>query len=256
MKLLSCSITTTGNCRSSNEDNYYINGHICLKENSAYEIYENECENIGIYAVCDGMGGYSNGDVASRICVEVLKEYQDKDMDAIIDEYVSAANKKVCDFIDLNKGAKCGSTLALLYINDLNASVYNVGDSRVYLFENDRLTQLSTDHTHAQRMINIGLLNEEQAKFDPGKHVLTQHIGITEDELVIVPEESDKILLSSGYRFLICSDGVTDMVDDNEIARIMSEKDSDSSIICRQLVQTALDNGGKDNITAIVVEVC
>lgn len=255
MKLLSCSITTTGKRRSNNEDNYFINGHICLRNNAAYELYENECEKNGIYAVCDGMGGYSNGDVAAFICVRILKEYQNKDIGSAIYNYVTETNNKVCDFIRLNGGAKAGSTMALLYINDGKAKVYNVGDSRVYIFKNGKLTQLSIDHTQAQRMVNIGLLAPEQVESDPGRHVLTQHIGIPSDELVVTPSESEEIKLSSGDRFILCSDGLTDMLTDKEIAKLTNSRKSYSAV-CRELVDTALNNGGKDNITVIVVEVC
>ena len=245
--------TDVGKKRENNEDNFYLNGtYKRVPDELRYEksdlIYKR-----GIFAVCDGMGGEEYGEKASLFAVETLKEYQEKEFSFYIQEYIENANQKICDFMEENNGVRSGTTLALLYIENHHAVSYNVGDSRVYLFRNGTLTQLSEDHTGAARMIKMGVLTKEQAKKHRDRNLLTQYLGIFPEELIIQAHKSEVIELLPNDIFLLCSDGLTDMLEDDEIATIL-EKEKSVAEYAIALKEAALANGGKDNVTVGIIK--
>lgn len=253
LKFDCCFTTDVGKVRKNNEDNFYLNGsYKRAPEDLKYEkrdfVYRG-----GLFAVCDGMGGEEYGEKASLFAVETLKEWQSKDFNKTVNEYVSVANRMICDLIKENNGTRSGTTLGLIYINDNKAVCYNIGDSRVYLFRKGKLTQLSEDHTRIAQMIKMGIISAEQAKNHRDKHVLTQHLGIFPDEMIIQAYSSEQIEVHSNDIFLLCSDGLTDMISDDEIETVF-KKDASAKQYVDILINNALLKGGKDNITVGVIK--
>jgi len=248
--------THIGNVRSNNEDNYSLNG----KYKSNTDVKEDLCfgniaKETQVYSVCDGMGGQEFGEKASLIAVKTLVEFAGKKFDKAVTKYIEKTNKLICTEIDKNSGVRIGTTLSLLYINEQNKAIaYNIGDSRVYMLRSGELSQLSIDHTQAQRLIELGLLQKENANNHKSKHKLTQHLGIFPDELIIEPHISEEVELRQGDIFLLCSDGLTDMLTDDEIEEVLS-KPEDTTDLARLLVNNSLDRGGKDNVTVVVIKI-
>ena len=253
MKLESYAITNVGKVRTNNEDNYYSNGK--YKKDTAVNIDEAEsCSETGngLYAVCDGMGGEEFGEIASLIAVTALDSFSD-DFSSKSDQYIKLANKKVCELSEKNGGKKSGTTFAGVSINDGKATAYNVGDSRIYLYRDNEVRQLSIDHTYVNQLVSMGVIEAGEASTHSSRHVLTQHFGVSGDEMLISPSVSETIALVEGDRLLLCSDGLTDMVSDSEICEIMS-KGSSAKETATELVETALKNGGKDNVTVQIID--
>lgn len=245
--------TNVGRIRRNNEDNYYLNG---IYKKDVDILCDSACDTIkdtnGLYAVCDGMGGEEYGEQASLIAVSTLSEYQKSNFKNSVKNYTKQANKKICDLIQENNGARSGTTFVALNIDKNTATIFNVGDSRVYIQRNGKLKQLSNDHTQLQQMIDMGILSSENIRNHKSKHVLTQHFGIFEDEMIITPYIADNIKLHNGDIFLLCSDGLTDMLSDNRINQILSESNNLKQCV-KNLIDEALLNGGKDNITVLIV---
>lgn len=255
ISVISAAVTDVGKVRENNEDNYFINGK--YKENT--DTLTEACEDIGqrekyVFAVCDGMGGEACGELASLTAVKALAKYTNKRVNECVNDYVAYANKLICNEIENNGGARMGSTLALLYIDETGAWGYNIGDSRIYLMRDGCLTQLSKDHTKAQSMVDMGLLKAEEMNSHKGKHKLTQHLGIFPEELIIQPYESEVVSVRDNDIFVICSDGLTDMMEDGELASIAREALSPKEM-AEKLVCTAVEKGGKDNTTVVVAKV-
>lgn len=247
--------THVGRVRSNNEDNYYL----CGQWRQDVDALEAACQYSGregefLAAVADGMGGEDLGEVASLLAVESLRpcpfaKAKEEGLAA-----VERANLAVCEKMGQTGGGRMGSTLACLYIDGGKALSVNVGDSRVYLLREGTLWQLSVDHSKAQRLIDLGALAPEEAADHPGRHQLTQHLGIFPQEMRLEPAVSQPVALQEGDDFLLCSDGLTDMVPEQEIAGRLASK-GDARQIAGDLIQAALDQGGTDNITALVVRV-
>ena len=148
---------------------------------------------------------------------------------------------------------RIGSTFAGLYINNKTAYIVNIGDSRVYLLRSGVLWQMSRDHTSIQQMIDMNVMTKEKARLHPDRHKLTQHLGILPSEMIIEPF-STKVELQDTDTFLLCSDGLTDMLENFEI-----ENELNSTNTIKQktenLYNAAFNNGGKDNITILTVQV-
>lgn len=245
--------TNVGRVRNNNEDNFYVNGIYKTDTEQLNKAVQNtNSDKSNLYAVCDGMGGEEFGEKASLIGVSTLAEYQGKNFNDLLNDYVKKANKKICDLINENNGMRSGTTFAALNIENDTAIAYNVGDSRVYMLRQGQLKQLSVDHTRIQQMLNMGLITPEKAKIHKDRHVLTQHFGIFPDEMILSPHVSQKITLQHDDMFLLCSDGLTDMLSNEHIKQIMLEQ-KDVKKCVESLIDNALANGGKDNVTVQIV---
>lgn len=255
MKITSAGGTHVGNVRSNNEDNFYINGY--YKENSHENIKaaEDDAERtFYTYAVCDGMGGESFGEIASLKALETLPEYDEIGLEEQMEEYVQDANGRICQEIQ-ESGKRLGTTLALLSIAQGTATICNLGDSRIYQVRKGRLRQLTKDHTQVQQMVDAGVMDREQARESKKRHVLTQHIGIFPDEFILSPYIVTDLRVEPGDVFLLCSDGLTDMLEDEEIlACVTAYQDEQPKVIVTKLVLKALEKGGRDNVTVIIVK--
>lgn len=250
-----------GKVRNNNEDNFYLNGVHLNRVNREYSNIFSDIamNNINVYAVFDGMGGEEFGEEASLIAAEVTKKIHYKinqnpssNVNEEIISSIDEANTLICNKIRENGRKRIGATYASLVIKEDSAQIYNVGDSRVYLLRNNQLHRISIDDTTVQRLINIGMITERKAKTHPERHRLTQHLGIFNHEMIIEPHISKCIKVLEGDKFLLCSDGLTDMVEDSDIEQILNGSNN-SNDISQALVAKALENGGKDNVTAMVV---
>ncbi len=241
--------SVTGKVRTKNEDNYYFNFKTLKEENDGDNKTQTmQFENIDnvICSVFDGLGGEINGERASYIAASTLKEYMEENTnhEFIWENYINEANDKICEEMPLN--LRMGTTMAAVQFLKDEINICNLGDSRIYSLKNKNLQQLSVDHTEARLQKKLNIMLDHK----PG---LTQHLGIRRDELKLTPHKV-KYDYSQFNKILICSDGLTDMVEDKEIAQIISQP-LDPKEIVNQLVERALEQGGKDNITVIVLEI-
>lgn len=246
----------TGLVRKNNEDNFFCNGEILTQEKiSLNGIAASPC----VFAVCDGMGGEAHGELASLTAVKVLQENLEKiksaalsnNLDRAVQDFISEANNKICKIMRENS-FRMGTTIALAVISNNFIRAYNIGDSRIYKFQDGILSQLSVDHTVAQQKIKMKLITKEQGKHDKSRHVLTRCLGIYEDEMILTPHIISPLPVNKNLKILLCSDGLTEMISDSEIQEILcvSKNISQAS---DALVETALKNGGHDNVTCLII---
>lgn len=246
--------TDVGRVRQTNEDNFYLQG--AVREDVSLlrcTVRRGARAEQALFAVADGMGGEANGERASLITVRSLYPCAFGTIAETAAASIRRANELVCHEIERNRGRRMGSTLAALYIDDGKAVCCNVGDSRVYLLHRGNLRQLSQDHTRVAQMVRMGLLTPEQAAVHKNRHILSQNIGIFEDEMLLEPFFSEAIPMEPGDTFLLCSDGLTDMVPEEQIAEALAA--GTAAQTAQRLVNLALEHGGKDNVTALVVQV-
>ena len=251
--------SSKGNVRVENEDNYYIAG-----EYVAYEAMNAPCKMLKtlvddgapvICAVCDGMGGGSDGGYASHKVVSMLRN-ELCELDPIRDEAAfTNALRHISGKIERYAAERqlrlVGSTLVTASFLDGCLRACNVGDSRAYILRGRKLSQLSMDHSEVQRMVNMGILTKAEAAVSPRRHVITQYMGMPSDEIVISPYYSEIVRVLEGDRILLCSDGITDMVDDETLQLLLSTIETPERA-ADAVVDAALQRGGADNATAIV----
>ena len=247
--------TDVGRVRTNNEDNYCLCGHIRKDVNDAISSCSIKTfDKRLLMSVCDGMGGESYGEVASLIAVQNFRKAKFKDFVKIATDDVISINKKVCE-AGKNAGAsRIGSTLANLCIDNGRARSCNLGDSRVYLYREGEIKQLSKDHDEASRLVDMGMITREQALNDKRRHSLTQFLGMFEDEIIPEPHFSAEINIKDGDRFLICSDGISDVLQETDICRILDKEKTPKEAVDK-LIETAFEKKSKDNCTALVTDI-
>lgn len=203
----------------------------------------------GLWAVADGMGGLARGDYASGVVVDAFFHYMKassiagciRDIEVRLrDAHANCRNSF--------KGEQVGSTVAALYYYGGYGFLLWAGDSRIYRLRNDELSLLTTDHTVAQSKIDSGAMTPERAARHPSAHVLTRAVGVHQTLHLDLDFEP----IQPGDRFLICSDGLYNELADEELHSLL--KLADAQLAVKALVNQALDQGGRDNITAIVVD--
>ena len=244
------SVSDVGRKRKSNEDNYCANA----KE--------------GLYVVADGMGGHAAGEVASELATETIEEFiklTSSDADITwpfgLDEKLSLsgnrlktairfANRKLLERVQESAEYEgMATTVAAVLLDKDQAQIAHVGDSRVYLVRDNELRQLTSDHSWVNEQVMSGLIDSEQARTHPLRNVVTRALG-GKDGLEIDLQELD---LQAGDLLLICSDGLTSMVDDGEILEVVKAGDLKVNEVVRDLVDAANESGGEDNITTIAL---
>ena len=247
--------SNVGKKRGNNEDNFYLSG---VTVDSAIDITSvaPEASELG-FAVFDGMGGEAAGERASQFTADTYGNRLAEMMEGsfspeVIQNTIEDANKKVCDEIRVI-GKRMGCTFVSVGFKNDTLYISNVGDSRAYILRNNTLHCVSKDHTAAQTMVDAGLVSYEDSQKIKEKHQLTQHIGIFPEEMVIEPNYNT-LKADSGDIVMICSDGLTDMLSDADIAAILSSGGTEEEL-ANALVEQALANGGKDNVTVIVGKV-
>jgi len=246
--------TNLGRVRTNNEDNYYLFGQ--YKEDTNISITKCELESTAdneVAAVFDGMGGEEAGEVASLMAASGLAAITEGNWQEQIRNQLIRLNNGICNEMMRRGGGRMGTTFAGVYFKEDKAVCVNVGDSRVYLLRDGYVYLMSHDHSEAQNMIDQNLMTEDEARASGKWHVLSQCLGVFPDEFVIVPFFSDVIDIKTGDRFMMCSDGLTDVVLDDDIAYVMSK--GTAGEVSEALVNNALNNGGFDNVTVMVVDV-
>lgn len=247
-----------GRVRSNNEDNFYFNGPFMAREKmDEGALASGSCKDkVQLYAVCDGMGGTDSGEEASYGAARSLASVKQSHERLEDKNELTGLLRRISDNIHREaskKGKKSGTTIAMLLVNGKKLTLANVGDSRIYRLRKGELHQMSLDHSKVQRMVSMGILTPEQAKKDPSRHVITQYLGMP-PEVKIAPY----IVQGEGLRnddvYLLCSDGLTDMVEDGQIEGILREKKNPQEAAV-ELLKTALRNGGRDNVTVMILKI-
>jgi serine/threonine protein phosphatase PrpC len=224
--------THVGLRREHNEDTYYADA------------------DLGLWLVADGMGGHEHGEVASALARDTLVREVGKGVELV--RAIQLADEEIIRHSTRRSEAlPMGTTIAALRLSDGGEfEVAWVGDSRVYLW-NDGLKQLSQDHSYVQELIDQGAITSEQARNHPHRNVVTQALGVTDPQSLRV--ESVRGALKPGMQLLLCSDGLTEEVKDSAIAAILGRQNLAAQECVDHLVLAALDGGGSDNVTVIVV---
>lgn len=204
------------------------------------------------FVVADGMGGASAGEVASQMLVETVKEFLSETPppynEKILMQAIAIANNKILELARQNvEYHGMGTTATILYLNGKQAYFAHVGDSRIYRLRGDSLEQITEDHSYVETLVRRGELTHEAARVHPMKNVLTQAVGAM-DELYI---DAANFPVETSDTFLLCTDGLTNMVDDENIKKILQTAPNPADA----LIDAALSAGGRDNVSVIVVGV-
>ena len=235
------SITDIGKRRKLNQDYVYTSempvGHLA-----------------NLFLVADGMGGHNAGDYASRYTIETIVDEISKSNDEspvfVLEKAIKRANtlirQKSEEETELNG---MGTTVVAATIDGNKLCVANVGDSRLYIINNREIRQITRDHSLVEEMVRMGGLKREMARNHPDKNIITRAIGALDD----VDVDFFEVRLNKGDTILMCSDGLSNMIEDEEIRMIMQGQ-RDIVEKAESLVKAANNNGGKDNIAVVLVE--
>ena len=227
-------VSDVGTVREINEDSYIIRPNLCL------------------WAVADGMGGHARGDFASQTVVDMLGHVrawsQPRQMMHDVVARLEDANTTLLKTAAESGSSAIGSTVVCLLALDRQGLIVWAGDSRAYRVRQDRIEQLSKDHTVVEDLVDAGLLKPEEAEDHPHGHVLTRAIGAA-DSLEL---DFETVEITPGDCFVLCSDGLTGMVSDAEIRdTIITEHDLEDA--CQRLIAMAVERGATDNVTVVSV---
>lgn len=249
--------TNAGKERVINEDSFVINKITKEIKKSSQNLRGSEMPEPLLCGVFDGMGGEKGGfeasDTAALVAVEYFKFLtKSKRSPALsIGEYIKNCNGLIRDYLEKNRMSRGGTTFALAFIQDGAAHTFSMGDSRIYLLRGGRLFRVSRDHTLAQKKLEAGIFTPEEAEKSRESHVLTRFLGMDPDAPDFSAESYPPIKLGKNDRLLLCTDGLYDMISDRQIAGILSREELRPSIA---LVEAALEHGGKDNVTCMVID--
>ena len=240
MKIIPYALSDVGRKRDHNEDSFLVRG------------------DVGLYAVADGMGGHQAGERASRMALDTLAgelrppdgNPDRKDVLASLRDATQAAGAAIFDAAQADPSLQgMGTTLTSLWFHRGRAYLAHVGDSRAYLFRDGRVQQLSDDHSWVSEQVRAGMMTEEEARESKFRHIITRSVGFEREVLV----DGAAIPVQAGDCYLICSDGLSNYVEAEELARILTSRFYRD--VPRLLVELANDRGGDDNITVVLIHV-
>jgi len=246
MKQIAVVISGAGKQRENNQDNFLLRG-VCRDDFDSPDVVRVSGlgRGEGLYAVADGIGGMDKGERASYAVVKKLKWNRCRNVQAV--QQCSSAVEKLAQ----ENGKPMGSTLVAVKIRGKQAQIYNVGDSRAYLWRGGALSQLSRDHTSSALLVEMGYISKDEARARPDGHRLTQYLGMDSEEMLIQPHVV-QMELQHGDLILLCSDGLTDMMTDEEIAAVLTgQQDPERAAV--QLYDGAMERGGIDNTTIMLI---
>ena len=226
-------VTDPGRTRRHNEDAYVIEPPL--------------------FAIADGMGGAQAGEVASRLATAALKESAANDGgEQRISDLIQEANRRVYDRSSSDPNTSgMGTTITVALVEDDHVSFGHVGDSRAYLIRAAQMEQLTEDHSLVNELLKTGKLSREEAETHPQRSVITRALGTDPD----VDVDTFSVRVKSGDLFLLCSDGLTDMVSEESILDVVERNRGDIDGALRALVKAANRGGGQDNITVVAFEI-
>jgi PPM family protein phosphatase len=250
MKITYEALTDVGRKRKGNEDSLYVNPE------------------QNLFVVADGMGGHAAGEIASRVAVDSINEFvcltggdEEITWPFGLDETISYdgnrlktairyANRKVLEATKERADYEgMATTVVAVLVDGTEANLAHVGDSRVYLVRGDEIKQLTNDHSWVNEQVHSGVISADQARSHPLRNVVTRALGGKPDLQVDMTTHK----LASGDFLLLCSDGLTTMLTDDEIAEIVKAADVDVKRAARELVDAANAHGGEDNITVLLL---
>lgn len=247
MKIVAGARTDQGLVRPNNEDNYYLD------------------EDNGVFVVADGMGGHASGEIASKMAVDVINGFfngtggtNEPVIGTYIEEYsektntigsaIRLANMAIYEAAQNNtRWRGMGTTLAAVLLDKRRLSIAHVGDSRVYLVRAGDIMQLTDDHTLVHEQVKRDMMTQDEAATSDMKHILTRALGIASDVMV----DLDELTMADGDALVLCTDGLSSMVSDDDILSIVLADDNPTTA-CERLIDRANSNGGQDNVTVIV----
>lgn len=253
-------VTDPGIKGKNNEDRYAVAAHWLSQDDSTPSLFA---------IVADGVGGHHAGEVAAEMAIEIISQLVADSSGRrpleTLDRAIQLANHSIYAQASENLSQQgMSTTTACAWIIGERLYIASVGDSRIYLNQRNALRQLTTDHTWVQEAISSGLLRPDQAKDHPNAHVIRRHLGsrkpvLPDFRLQLEAEESDEqaqanqgLRLQPGDQVLICSDGLTDLVSDDEIRAYLQSRSTDAAV--KDLVALANARGGHDNITIVLLE--
>lgn len=251
MEVKAFGLTHVGRQRQHNEDSFLVK------------------DDAGLYLVADGMGGHAAGEIASRIAAESVAEFiehtvsEDGTWPYAYDETTTRATNRLTAALKvantrvleaMRKDSRLrgmGTTVVACLVDGEQASVAHVGDSRAYLIRDGELSRITDDHSWVFEQVQAGMISADEAERHPLRNVITRALG---GALTVVPDASE-ISLKPGDTFLLCSDGLTGMVPEDDILRIVLENEASLEKACECLIERANERGGYDNITTVLVRV-
>lgn len=236
--MLSVGKTHVGKVRKNNEDYYYVDG-------------------CGLHVLADGMGGHLAGDVASKSAVDYVKNHFYRqpqlveDMPTYLTTIVGEVNEHIYKLAKSNEKYKnMGTTLIVAYIDDSKLYYAHVGDSRLYFYRQNKLIRLTKDHSLVEELLSAGEITATEAQQHPQKNIITRAIGV-----------ADKVEVDTGCQslqeqdlFLICTDGLSNMIDDEQLKKMLGEEPNIGKL-ADSLISEANKNGGSDNITVVIGQI-
>ncbi|QSZ28390.1 Stp1/IreP family PP2C-type Ser/Thr phosphatase [Aceticella autotrophica] len=242
--MLAAALTDTGNIRKNNEDSYYISDNNDLR----------------LAIVADGMGGHNGGEIASKYAIDSVLEYfkknyinLNKNVDSIkefIENSIRYANEMVFNKAFSNNDLiGMGTTLTLLLLEQGFYFIGHIGDSRAYLIRDNRIVQITEDHSYVEELVKIGKITHEEARTHPQKNLITRALGINQEievDLFMGEVRPNDI-------YILCTDGLTNMLTDDQILKEFIDN-TDIYKACDSLIKLAKFNGGYDNITIVAVK--
>lgn len=230
MRIRTGSATDVGRVREGNEDSFFVSD--------------------SLVAVADGMGGHLGGEVASRLALEVVIALSERG-EGELPERIVEANRAVLErSLSDREVAGMGTTFTAIEIEGAVGHLAHVGDSRAYRLRGDELTVLTEDHTLVRELVRSGEITDEEARVHPQRSVVTRSVGV--DRQLEVDE--GQLDLRAGDRYLLCSDGLTAMVRDEELQEMLSHEEDPQDCATR-LVDAANGRGGPDNITVVILDI-
>lgn len=235
-------MTDKGRTRNTNQDYVFC-------EENAVGSFPN------LFIVADGMGGHNAGDTASRMCVEEVVSQIEQSTKVtpigIFEQAVAAANEKVFQASLSEKALNgMGTTIVAAVVLGDTAYIVNVGDSRLYVYK-DTFRQVTIDHSLVEEMVQSGKLLKEDMRTHPNKNIITRALGTNSE----VKADCFEIEVDEGDVLLLCSDGLSNMLEDEKIERIIRSNRENMGEAGKQLVKAANEAGGKDNISVVLIQV-
>ena len=213
------------------------------------------CEPPHLFVVADGMGGHVAGEIASKLAVTTISRYIEENDELqgeeLLKQAIVQANTSIYQLsLSKEEFTGMGTTVTAVYIEDNKAYWGHVGDSRIYLFRNQEFNQITNDHSLVWELVQSGNITKEEAKIHPKRNMLTRAVGTS----CLIKIDTGVIELKPDDILLMCTDGLTNMVSEQDISNLLATKQDNLECIVSELIVNAKNAGGSDNITTILLK--